>query len=125
MNDYFRPWKLFTFAGGMAWLIYGALNYAIPDWDVGISLIMGLLAYVTAPWAVRVLLQRRYRLYPLALLAWWFTVDGSYWLYHTAMGNEMFRLANFYASTTLYFLCGFIWLHNGSLRELIERKAPR
>lgn len=125
MNEYFRPWKLLTFACGMAWLIYGALNYDIPDWDIGISLIMGLLAYVTAPWTVRVLIRRRLRLYPAALFAWWFTVDGSYWLYHTAMGNEMFRLANFPASTTLYFLCGFIWLHNGSLRELLENRAPR
>lgn len=26
-----RPWKLVTFAVGMAWLLYGALSYEIPD----------------------------------------------------------------------------------------------
>jgi len=36
-----RPWKLFSFIVGMAWLLYGALNYGIADWDVGISILMG------------------------------------------------------------------------------------
>ncbi|WP_160172761.1 hypothetical protein [Methylomarinum vadi] len=35
-----RPWKISSFAIGMGWLLYGALNYEIADWDVGISLIM-------------------------------------------------------------------------------------
>lgn len=106
----------------MAWLLHGATHYDIPDWDIGISIIMGVLAYVTAPWAVRVPITQQYRYYALALFFYWFTVDGSYWLYHTLMGNQIFRAANFYASTTLYFLCGFIWLHNGTLKELIIRK---
>jgi hypothetical protein len=117
-----RPWKLMTFGIGMAWLLYGATHYDIPDWDVGISIIMGMLTYVTAPWAVRILIARRYKYYPLALFFYWLTVDGSYWLYHTAMGNQMFRVANFYASTPFYFLCGFIWLHKGPLKDLIVRK---
>jgi hypothetical protein len=53
---------------------------------------------------------------------WWFTVDGSYMLYHSFVGNETFRLANFYASTTLYWLCGMLWLHNGPIKELIKNK---
>jgi hypothetical protein len=36
-----RPWKLLSFGVGMIWLLYGARNYGISDWDVGISLIMG------------------------------------------------------------------------------------
>jgi len=39
LRELFRPWKLFTFIGGMAWLIYGALNYGIAD-GRGISLLM-------------------------------------------------------------------------------------
>jgi len=56
LQEFLRPWKLFSLAIGLAWLIYGALNYNISDWDVGISLIMALLSYITAPWACRVLL---------------------------------------------------------------------
>ena len=122
-RELLRPWKLATFALGMAWLIYGALNYDIPDWDVGISIFMGLLTYVTAPLAVRIILSRKYRHFPLALFYYWFTVDGSYWFYHTIAGNEMFREANFYASSTLYFLCGFIWLHNGTVKELMSKRT--
>lgn len=121
-HELLRPWKTVTLAAGLAWLIWGALTLHIPDWDVGISLIMGLLTYVTAPWSVRILIQRRWRWIPLALFFWWFTVDGSYTLYHTLMGNDMLRLANFYASTALYWLCGFIWLHNGTLKSLWQKR---
>jgi hypothetical protein len=40
-------------------------------------------------------------------------------LYHTLMGNEMFRIENFYASSALYLLAGSIWLYRGSLREFL------
>ena len=123
MNEFFRPWKLATFTIGMSWLFWGALYLHIPDWDIGVSIIMGVLAYLTAPWSVRVILLRKFRLIPLALFAWWFTVDGAYMLYHEIAGNETFRMENFYASTTLYWLCGFIWLHQGTLRELISNRS--
>jgi hypothetical protein len=124
MKELIRPWKLFTLAVGMTWLLWGALTLNIPDWDVGVSVLMGGLAYLTAPWSVRVLLLRRYRWWPLAAYWYWMTVDGSYMAYHGLAGNETFRLANFIASTTLYWLCGFIWLHRGPLKTLItERRA--
>ena len=59
MSEYTRPWKLFSLAIGIALLIAGAFYYDAPDWDVPISLIMGLLAYLTAPWSMRVMLERR------------------------------------------------------------------
>lgn len=121
-----RPWKLLSFGVGMAWLLYGARNYGISDWDVGISLIMGGLTYLCAPWSVRVImhcLRYRPRLWgpwiAVALFVAWIVVDGVYVLYHTALGNQMFRLENFYASSALYFLAGAIWLYSGSLRELL------
>ena len=124
--ELFRPWKLVTFAIGMAWLIYGALNYNIGDWDIGISLIMGTLAYVCAPWSVGVILtsiRDRSRLWPLwvlaALLPAWFTVDGSYVLYHSAMGNQMLRAENFWTSSVFYFMAGCLWLYRGSLRQFL------
>lgn len=121
-HEYLRPWKLFSLAIGLAWLIYGALNYNISDWDVGISLIMALFSYITAPWACRVLLgvaRGRFNAVSIygALFAYWFTVDGVYVIYHTLMGNETYRWENFLASSCLYALCGMIWLYNGSLAD--------
>lgn len=121
-----RPWKLVTFAVGMSWLLYGALSYEIPDWDVGISLLMGGLTYLCAPWSVATILATaRIRAWPwicasvVALFVAWVVVDGIYVLYHSYMGNQMFRLENFYASTALYFLAGSIWLYRGSVREFL------
>ena len=124
LTELARPWKLLSFAVGMGWLIYGALNYGISDWDLGISLIMGGLTYLSAPWSVGTLLAAmRYRSrgwflrIVMALFVAWVVVDGVYVLYHTIMGNEMYRIENFYASSALYFLGGSIWLYRGSLRE--------
>ncbi len=122
-----RPWKLLSFGVGMAWLLYGARNYGISDWDVGISLIMGGFTYLCAPWSVRVTLhclRHRPRFWGLwiaaALFVAWIVVDGVYVLYHTTMGNQMLRLENFYASSALYFLAGAIWLYSGSLRDFLS-----
>lgn len=120
MKELFRPWKLFTFAIGMSWLFWGALTLNIPDWNIGVSILMGVSTYLSAPWAVRVLLLKRYLWWPLAFYWYWFSVDGVYMAWHGLAGNETFRLANFIASTTLYWLCGFIWLYRGSLRELFR-----
>jgi len=121
-----RPWKLATFSIGMSWLFYGALSYGISDWDIGISVIMGGLTYLCAPWSLGILfhaVRYRPRGWPLqilaALLPALFAVDWAYWLYHTAMGNEMLRWENFKVSSALYFICGSIWHYKGSLRDLI------
>lgn len=121
-----RPWKLLSFAIGMGWLLFGALNYGISDWDIGISLLMGGLTYLSAPWSVGTILAAvRYRSrgwllgIAMALFVAWVVVDGVYVLYHTIMGNLMFRIENFFASSALYFLAGAIWLYRGSLRELL------
>jgi hypothetical protein len=119
--EYLRPWKLFTLAAGIALLVIGARMDIAPDWDVPISFIMALLAYLTAPWSLRVLLERRWRLLPLALLATWLTVDGCYALYWQAVDPRvlpLMRAWNFPASLALYGLCGVLWLYRGSLREL-------
>lgn len=109
----------------MGWLFYGALHYDIGDWDIGISIVMGGLTYLLAPWSVFVIGSAlRYR------PRWWWThvllalaaavliVDISYVIYHTAVGNPMYRVANFRASIALYFLAGMLWLYRGSLRDL-------
>jgi hypothetical protein len=125
-REWLRPWKLFSFAVGMAWLLYGAMNYRVADWDIGVSLLMGGLTYLFAPWSVRTILGafRPWKVDSLpriagALAVAWFVVDGVYYAYHTLVGNEMYRIENFYASTPLYFICGCLWLYRGTLREFL------
>ena len=69
LAEYARPWKLFTLALGIALLIVGSFYYEAPDWDIPISLIMASLAYLTAPWSLRVIVERRWRLWPAMLFA--------------------------------------------------------
>jgi hypothetical protein len=121
-SEYLRPWKLSTLALGIALLIAGAFYFHAPDWDIPISLIMAALAYATAPWSLRVILERKWRLWPLMLLATWFTVDGCYWIYwhyRNPAALQLMRTANFPASLALYGICGVVWLYRGSMKELL------
>lgn len=121
MQEYLRPWKLATLATGIALLILGSHYTPAPDWDVPISLIMAICTYLTAPWSMRVLLERRWREWPLMLLAVWFSVDGCYFLYWSWADPAvlpLMREANFWASLSLYGICGVIWLYRDSLQEL-------
>lgn len=128
MREYFRPWKLGTLAIGLALLVAGAFHFNQPDWDVGISFVMGLLAYFTAPWAIHVIKAMRWKLLPLVVFAYWVTVDGSYVLYNAWVGRPVWpelRVANFFASSLLYILCGFIWLPRMTLREILVDVGSR
>lgn len=120
-REYFRPWKLLTLAIGLGLLLVGADYYHAPDWDYRVSFIMAILTYLTAPWSAQVLMARRWRAVPIALLYYYVTVDGCYWLYWNAVNPDALEMreANFYASTCLYWLCGFIWLHSGPLKTLL------
>jgi hypothetical protein len=120
MKEFLRPWKLATLAIGIALLIFGAFYTGLPDWDIPVSLIMGALAYCFAAWSMRVILERRWRQFPLMLLATWLTVDGSYWAYWSAVnpGALVLRPANFAVSLSLYGMCGLVWYYRGTLREM-------
>lgn len=121
MTEYLRPWKWFSLAVGIVLLIWGAAYYQAPDWDIPISLIMAGLAYLTAAWSLRVILERQWKHWPLMLFYTWFTVDGSYaiyWSLKDPVALEMMRAANFPASLSLYWMCGLVWLYRGSLRQL-------
>jgi len=121
-SEYARPWKLVTLAFGIALLVAGSFYEPAPDWDVPISFIMAGLTYLAAPWSVRVLFERRWKLLPAALIATWFAVDGCYWIYwhfRNPAALELMRSANFAASLPLYGLCGVAWAYRGSLRELV------
>lgn len=128
LTEYARPWKVATLALGVALLVLGSFYYQAPDWDISISLIMATLTYLTAPWSLRVVLERRWRLWPAMLFATWFTVDGSYWLYwrfKNPVALELMRDANFFASLPLYWICGVVWFYRGSLRQLRSEIASR
>ncbi len=120
-TEFLRPWKLATLAIGVGLLIVGAFYYDAPDWDVPISLIMALFAYLTAAWSLRVLIERRWRHFPAMLFATWWSVDGCYaiyWHFKNPAALAMMRDANFFASLALYGMCGLVWLYRGSLREM-------
>lgn len=128
LTEYLRPWKLASLAAGITLLILGSYYYEAPDWDIPISFIMAILAYLTASWSLRVILERKWRLWPAMLLATWFTVDGCYaiyWHFKDPVALEMMRTANFPASLSLYGMCGLVWLYRGSLKQLFsEFKKP-
>jgi hypothetical protein len=119
-TEYLRPWKLFSLAVGVALLIAGSYHHDAPDWDIPISLIMASCAYLTAPWSVRVLVERQWRNIPLMLLSTWFSVDGCYavyWYFQDPHALAVMRDANFLASLALYGMCGLIWYYRGTLKQ--------
>lgn len=123
MIEYLRPWKLVTLAIGITLLIAGSFYYKAPDWDVPISIIMAAFAYLTAPWSLRVILERRWRQWPAMLFATWFTVDGCYaiyWSFKDPAALELMRAANFPPSLSLYGMCGIVWLYRGSIKQLLS-----
>jgi hypothetical protein len=125
-RELLRPWKLATFAGSIAVLLYGALNFGIGDWDVGVTLLMGTLTYVLAPWCAQ-LVNRAVRGRPRA--PWWhvlvslavavLVVDASYLAYSDWAGNPTDRRGNFFASLPLFYLAGVLWSWRGTVRELV------
>jgi hypothetical protein len=122
LTEYLRPWKLVTLALGIALLILGSFFYEAPDWDIPISFIMAIFAYLTAPWSMRVLVERKWKLWPAMLFFTWFTVDGCYaiyWHFKNPVALEQMREANFPASLALYGICGLVWLYRGSLKQLL------
>lgn len=123
LAEYARPWKLITLALGIALLIVGSFYYDAPDWDIPISLIMAIFAYLTAPWSLRVIVERKWRLWPAMLFVTWFSVDGCYaiyWYFKNPVALEMMRDANFLASLSLYVTCGIIWMYQGSIRQMFS-----
>jgi hypothetical protein len=124
MHELLRPWKLFTLTIGVSLLLWGAYAHIAPDWDIPVSLIMAFFAYLTAGWSMHVIVERRWRDFPLMALATWWTVDGCYALYWSFADPAVLavmRSANAPASLCLYWMCGLVWYWNGSLKSLLQR----
>jgi hypothetical protein len=120
--EYLRPWKLCTLIIGIVLLIVGSFYYDAPDWDIPISIIMAGLAYLTAPWSMRVLIGRVWHFWPLMIFITWFSVDGCYaiyWYLKNPSVLSLMRGVNFPASLSLYGACGLSWLYRGSFKQLL------
>ena len=112
LAEYFRPLKLISLMFGLMFLFAGALWSGLPDWDIAVSLIMALPAYITAAPTMRVLLERRWICAPQAIFWTWFTVDGTYVIYwglRDPVTLDALRHANAAASLALYLACGVVW----------------
>ena len=122
-SEYVRPWKLFSLSCGLIFLLVGARYSGLRDWDMPISFIMAGFTYFTAPCSLRAFLERRWVRFPQALFWTWFSVDGTYAIYWHFVdpGALIFRPANAMASLALYLMCGLVWLHRGTLKQLVER----
>lgn len=108
--DFKNTTKNVTFALGLAWLLWGATQYELRDWDVGISLLMAGLTYATADWVVGVIWHRQYKEWLKAAFMVWFSVSGSYTMYWLLMGHPDYMVVyQWGASLCLYLLCGVIW----------------
>jgi hypothetical protein len=107
-----KPWRLVTLAFGIAVLLYGAAVEQAPDWDYGVSWLMALVAYTTAPLAIRLLCSLEWKQALLAVALVWFGADGCYaiyWHFVNPRALELMRDANAPASTLLFLLAGVIW----------------
>jgi uncharacterized protein involved in response to NO len=123
VTEILQPWKIISLLLGLALLIVGSRVNPAPDWDIGISLIMGGLAYMTAPIALEVIIQRNWRKLPIAFFLFWFTVDGCYFLYWSYFNPQALdmRDVNFPVSSVLYIFCGLLWLHKGDLKSFLSK----
>ena len=109
---YSSPWNLATLGIGITLLIGGSFYYRAPDWDIPISLFMAGFSYLTAAWSLQVIVFRVWRMWPVMLLATWWTVDGCYalyWSFQNPAALEMMRDTNWPASLALSWACGLVW----------------
>ena len=89
-------------------------------------MLMGTLTYLMAPWSVYIIFSAiRYRAQywylhiMAAFIARLFVVGWVYMLYHSLVGNQTYRAANFYVSMPLYFVAGAFWLYRGTLKGFV------
>lgn len=103
-------WKLSTFTLGLLALLAGAYTRFWQDWDAGVSVVMAVCTLLTAELAVGAFLDRKWGMMPLAILAAWVSVDGSYWAYWSLVNPAVaIRQGQWPMSLCLYLLAGMVW----------------
>lgn len=111
-RELLRPLRLLSLAAGIALLIAGSIYLPSTDWDIPICFIMGIPAYVLAPWVFRQVFNFRWKWLLPAALALWFAIDGTYSAYWHLRGFDalaVFRPANYFYCIWLFWACGFVW----------------
>ena len=107
-----RPLRLASLAVGLALLIAGSIWLPSTDWDIPICFVMGLPAYVFAPWVFRQVWYFRWRWILPAVVALWFVIDGTYSAYWWLRGFDalaVFRPANYFYCIGIFWICGIVW----------------
>ena len=112
-RELLAPRRLASLVFGLGLLIAGSVFLPSMDWNVPLCFVMGIPAYVLAPWTFRQFWYLRWKWMPCALFAFWVSVDGTYslywWLLRGADFLPQFRLANLEYCTPIFALAGFIW----------------
>jgi hypothetical protein len=134
LRSLMRPWKLVTFAIGTGFFVWGAYLWAVPTWDVGVAVLMSVLCYLLAPWAMDLVWrsprERRpgwLRKLGLGALAVYLVASGSYEIYNTLrMGQHPVTYwENLAFSVPVTIAAGLLWRYDGSLRDLLRELRPR
>lgn len=111
-----------TFGVGLAWLIYGAVDYDIRDWDIGVSLLMALCTYISADKCVQAMRELRFGEWLTHSFTAWFSVSGSYTAYWLIAGHpENMVEYQWIPSLMFYLICGVCWTSLPLLREGLVR----
>src|SRR6266542_4186283 len=129
LRKLFRPWKFITFLFGAMFFIIGARYWAVPTWDVGVSILMSILCFLIAPWAVdigtmAVLARGRgwVRKLSAATLLIYLVASGSYEVYNAVrMGQHPVTYwQNLAFSVPVTIAAGLVWRYDGSLLDLLR-----
>lgn len=126
-NEYLRIWKIAYLIIGISFLMVGSFLANMPDWDMGISLIMALMTYFLSPISGSIFLSLHYKKIDkfkvfyicVALIFWVLSVDFSYVFYNQHFHHPYYRATNFFASTFLYLICSLILSFRGTLKEFL------
>lgn len=112
----FQPWKIVTFLGAAATLIFISPYMADPTWDYTNMSIMATLTYVSAPWSIGVLYRTitKKSTYIELFLAVGLLLFSASWSYdaYILLRDGVYPGAwkeNIVASSILYFLAGLLW----------------
>lgn len=122
-----RPWKLITFSLTFAWLIYGAFEFKWPGWNPGVSVILGLLAYTTAPLAMRAIREGvkagTFAGFVRAIVALGISAIlsvGVYYGYNTLMAHPMLLPESLIVTFAAYIATGIFWAWRGTVAEFTK-----
>lgn len=114
----------------MTAFVIGAEWFAVPTWDVGVSLWMSILCFALAPMAISLAVvgYRRYTgprraAYLVASAALvYFVGSGSYELYHLVIFDQHppTYWPNLFFSVPVTIIAGILWSYNGTSWALFE-----